>query len=42
MVMGKTEPTEKLPQPLYTFKRRKVIMRECPFINVLSAAMLKC
>ena len=42
--MGKTEPMEnldnwtngKLHQPLCTFKCRKVIMCECPCINVLS------
>ena len=32
----KTESTENLQQPLYTFKCRKVIMWECPRINVLS------
>ena len=32
----KTEPMENLHQPLCTFKCRKVIMRECPHINILS------
>ena len=32
----KTEPKENLHQPLCTFKCRKVIMPECPQINVLN------
>ena len=36
MVMGKTEPMYNLHQPLNTFKCRKVIIHECPCINVLT------
>ena len=40
--MGKTEPTENLHQLLCTFKCRKVIMHECPWINVLSLEISSC
>ena len=36
----KTEPIQNLPQPLCTFKCRKVIIRKCPSINALSIGTL--
>ena len=38
----KTEPTENLHQPLYTFKCRKVIRYECPHIKVLRIETSSC
>ena len=38
----KTEPMENLHQPLCAFKCRKVIIHECPHINVLSIETSSC
>ena len=38
----KTEPTENLHLQLCTFKCRKVIIHECPYINVLSIETSSC